>query len=202
MNVGINAPIQIEFSKPISPALIGQISLLIGSTPVAVTPAVTTLNQVVTLTPDLPLAANTTYTISVTGVKDTTGNTMVGTTTSTFTTGPTVDYTAPTLVSITPANNAASVSVNTTITLVFSKAMNPVSFDLNNGYLTLATTNTSIAVPFAISFSADFKTVTLTPTSALTAATQYTVTVYGGPQLTDVSGNPLATGATSNFATQ
>jgi hypothetical protein len=200
-NVGINAPIQIQFSKPISPASIGQISLLIGSTPVAVTPAVTTLNQVVTLTPALPLTANTTYTISVTGVKDTTGNTIVGTTTSTFTTGPTVDYTTPTVLSITPTNGASGVAVSTNIQIVFSKAMNPVAFDPINGYTTLVTTNTSTAVAFTVSFSADFKTATLTTTSPLAAATQYTLNlVYIA--IADVSGNVSQTNVSSSFTTQ
>jgi hypothetical protein len=200
-NVGINAPIQILFSKPISSASVGQVSLLIGNTQVAVTAAVTTLNQVVTLTPALPLTANTTYTISVTGVKDTTGNTMVGTTTSTFTTGPTVDYTAPTVVSITPTNGATGVAVSTNIQIVFSKAMNPVAFDPINGYTTLVTTNTSTAVAFTVSFSADFKTATLTTTSPLAAATQYTFNVVY-IAIADVSGNVSQTNVSSSFTTQ
>ncbi len=68
--------------------------MLAGGTQVAVTGAVTNLNQILTLTPADPLAANTTYTISIVGVKDFVGNTMVGTITSTFTTGPGVDFTA------------------------------------------------------------------------------------------------------------
>ena len=129
-----------------------------------VTPTVTNMNQVLTLTPAVPLTANTTYTISVTGVKDFTGNTMVGTTTASFTTGLGVDDTPPSLVSVTPADGVTSVPVSSTIKLLFSKVMNPISFDSNSGYITLATTNTAATVAFTVTFSVDLKTATLTPT--------------------------------------
>jgi large repetitive protein len=175
--------------------------LLAGGTQVAVTGAVTNLNQILTLTPADPLAANTTYTISIVGVKDFVGNTMVGTITSTFTTGPGVDFTAPAIVSLTPANDTPGVPAATKIQIQFSKAMNPLTFDQNAGNITLVTTNTLNPVSFTVALSTDFKTATLTP-SSLAGGTQHTVTVFAGG-LMDVSGNGLQAGDDiSNFTTQ
>jgi len=199
-NIGINALVQIEFSKIISPTSIGQVSLLAGSLPVGVTAAVTNMNQTLTLTPTDPLAANTVYTISIKGVRDFVGNTMAGTITDTFTTGPGADLTSPTILSITPAANT-TVPDNTQIQIQFSKAMNPLTLDptVSPGAFTLVTVNTSTTVPFTVSFSADFKTVTVTPTGGLAAATQYTFSVVSGP---DASGNLIQAGASVNFTAQ
>jgi hypothetical protein len=198
--VGTNALAQIEFNKGISPTSVGQVVLLQGGSPIAVTSALSNLSQTLTLTPAIPLAANTTYTISITGVQDFAGNTLVGTLTKNFTTGPGVDLTAPTIISITPASNT-TVPDNTKIQVQFSKAMNPLTLDptVSPGDLTLVTTNTSTPVPFAISFSADLTTATVTPTGGLAAGTQYTFTVASG---TDASGNLLQAGGTVNFTTQ
>jgi hypothetical protein len=198
--VGINALVQVEFSKVISPTSIGQINLFQGGTPISVTRTLSNMNQAVTLTPAVPLSASTIYTISITGVKDFVGNTLVGTVTSTFTTGPGADFVAPNLLSTSPTDGASSIPTNTTIKLVFDKAMNPLTFDPVAGEITLVTTNTSTPVAFAVTFSADFKTATLT-TTGLASATQYTLTVFGSG-VADVSGNRIVPTNFVNFTTQ
>jgi hypothetical protein len=94
--VPVNAPVQILFSEPVQPTSIGQITLTTGGNPVAVTPSFSDANQLLTLTPTLPLlASNTSYTITIKGVADTAGNQMVGTVTNTFQTGPTFNLLHP-----------------------------------------------------------------------------------------------------------
>ena len=79
----------------------------------------------VLLRPVLPLAANTTYTVRVSGLKDITGNMMAGDETSTFTTGVGVDLAGPTFVSSLPASGATEVSRNPVIQLQFDEAIRP-----------------------------------------------------------------------------
>ena len=63
--VPVNAPVQILFSEPIQPTSIGQITLTTAGNPVAVTPSFSDANQLLTLTPTLPLLAPTPATPSL-----------------------------------------------------------------------------------------------------------------------------------------
>ncbi len=70
----------------------------------------------VMLSPAAPLAANTAYTVTVTGVRDRAGNVLAGTSTSTFTTG---DFGA--LSALTPPETTLAVATGSTNTLVVSR---------------------------------------------------------------------------------
>src|SRR6266853_3580902 len=94
-------------------------------------------------------------------------------------TGTGTDLVTPTVVSTFPTANQANVPVNSTLQAVFSQAMDPASFDVNNSF-TLRDASNNV-IPATITFSADFKTVTLQPNSNLT----------GGGSLYDVGGNVL-----------
>jgi hypothetical protein len=125
--VPVNAPVQILFSEPINPTSIGQITVLTGGNPVAVTPAFTSANQVLTLTPTLPLPANANYTLTITGVKDTAGNPMTATVTNTFTTGPSFNVLQPSVILTDPPAGAIGVGTNVAPRLVFNERLNPLS---------------------------------------------------------------------------
>jgi hypothetical protein len=209
-NVPTNAQIQIEFSKEISPDFLSDVQLLIGATPVPATVSINTsnpggysqaINTVVTITPTALLSESTTYTISVSGVQDVQGNPIASTYTSQFTTNATgVNLTPPTLISITPANGATGAGASN-VKLVFSAPMNQLTFDAANTWFLLELNSTSAVVQTTLSWSADGKTVTMTPTSPLTTGTTYKVYVYY-PYLTDLAGNALAApsfGTTSTF---
>jgi hypothetical protein len=147
------------------------------------------------------LLPNTTYTYSVTGVTDISGNAITPVTT-TFTTGSSFDFTSPTATVASPANGATSVLVSTTASVTFSAAMSPVLIDSNHIYL--RTHNTQTLVETTLTISPDLKTVTLTPTAPLTPATIYDlVTATPNWYLTDIAGNPYYnTGVVSTFTTQ
>ena len=152
-------------------------------------------DQGIELQPYAPLSPNTAHTITVAGVTDIAGNGLAKTFTSTFTTGPTAALAVPVVLSVTPANGAQNVPDSTaTVVVVFSAAMDPVSFTAQRFYLYDATTGTT--VPTVTSFSPDYTTATLTPTSPLAAATSYTVyftsAYYNtGNTLTDLAGNSV-----------
>ena len=107
-----NVPIQIEFNKEMDPTSIANLQLLQGSTRVAVTVSFTRLNHVIVLTPNVPLQFSTVYTISINGVKDSTGNTFSGTQLVNFTTGTTIKVNAPSAVTMTPCCSQISVPDN------------------------------------------------------------------------------------------
>jgi hypothetical protein len=91
------------------------------------------------------------------------------------TTSPTA--TAPALTSVSPAENATGVAVNSTISLHFSGAMASGMeefMDLHVDALSGAT------VPMSCTWSGDRETVTCTPQSALMPHTDYVIHVGGG----------------------
>ena len=157
--VPVNAPVQILFSEPIQPTSIGSITVNTGGSPIAVTPTFSDGNQLLTLTPTLPLlAANAGYTITITGVKDTAGNVMSGTVTNTFTTGPTFNLIHPSVTVADPPTNSIGVGTNVAPQVVFSERLNPLSVVTssnelyNNGSVELYNNATSQFVPVTVSY--------------------------------------------------
>jgi hypothetical protein len=194
--VPVNAPVEILFSEPIQPTSIGQITVTTGGNPVAVTPTFSDANQLLTLTPTLPLlAADASYTITITGVKDTAGNTMTGTVTNTFTTGPTFNLLHPSVTLSDPPNGATGVGTNVAPRVVFSERLNPLtvvssSNELyNRGSVELYNNATSQFVPATVSMSADRLTAIVTPSSPLLTGTSYGIYVGYGANYYDVAGN-------------
>jgi hypothetical protein len=193
--VPTNAPVQILFSEPVQPNTIGQITLKTGGNPIAVSTSFSDANQLLTLTPALPLLVNTSYTISITGVKDTAGNSMVGTVTNTFTTGGTFDLGAPSVLLTDPAADALAVGTNVIARVEFSKRMNPLSIatssnePYNQGSVELLNGDTGVPVPITVTMSSDRTTAILTPTSALLPNTLYQLSVGNAGNYYDVAGN-------------
>jgi hypothetical protein len=189
--VPINAPVDILFNEPIDSASLAGVTLKQGSTVVPTTTSLYDGDQGVQLEPLVPLSAGTVYTINVTGVLDITGNAQSAFSSVSFTTGTGVDLTVPTIVSTNPTSGQANVPDNTTCQVVFSEPMDPAFFDPNNS-LTLRTSS-NVVVPATITFSANYTTATLTPTSALTGggATYYFEIGYQAP-LFDLGGNQLS----------
>ncbi len=189
--VPINAPVQILFSEPISGATLEGVTLKQGSTVIPTIASLYDGDQGIQLLPQAPLATGTVYTISVTGVVDINGNLQSSFPSQSFTTGTGTDLVAPTVVSTNPTNGQTNVPDNTTIQVVFNEAMDPASFDPNNSFTLLDSSNK--VVPATITFSADYKTATLHPSSNLTGGGA-TYTMYVGPNSTpplqDLGGNP------------
>jgi len=202
-----NAPVQILFSEPIQPTSIGQVTLKTGGNPVAFTPTFSDANQLLTLTPTLPLlASNATYTLTITGVNDTAGNTMVGTVTNTFQTGSTFDLLHPSVTLSDPAPSTTGVGTNVTPRLVFNKRLNPLSVVsssnelYNHGSVVMYNTNTGQYIPATVSMTADRLTAILTPNSALLPNTGYTLYIGCLVSYYDVAGN-YGNCYASNFVT-
>jgi hypothetical protein len=157
----------------------------------------------------VPLQASTAYTISILGVRDIVGNTMSGTTTVPFNTGPAVKLNPPNLAnnglvsgSVTPCCSQTGISRTTTIQIAFDSPMDPLTFDTVVKHAALVQVGTQTVVPTTVSFSADFKTVTLTPSAQLAATTSYDVVVnFGFGTVTDMAGNTYNGSFRTSFTT-
>ena len=193
--VPVNTPIQILFSEPVQPNTISQVALKTGGNTVPVITSFSDANQLLTLTPTVPLTINTSYSISITGVKDTAGNAMSGTVTNTFTTLGTFDLTAPSVLASDPAPDTIGVGTNVVARVQFTERMNPLSIatssnePYNQGSVELLNGDTGAPVPITVTMSSDRTTAILTPTSALVPNTLYQISVGNAVNYYDVAGN-------------
>ncbi|NOJ93416.1 hypothetical protein HMI51_10790 [Corallococcus coralloides] len=109
-----------------------------------------------------------------------------------------VDRTAPTVASFLPAKDAATVGVHDSIQVTFSEPMNPLS--VTEAAVGLKT-GTGDAIAKSVALSADGKTLTVTPLSALSApsSVQVDLTAAAGA-LTDLAGNGVMSAPAWSFS--
>jgi len=198
--------LELLFNEPIAGNSLGNITLTetpLGGgaqTTIPITVSPVNGNTIVTVQLPYALQPNTTYTYNITGATDYNGNPM-NPVTSSFTTGTNYDWTNPVITSTNPVNGTNLTGVPTTMSVTFSKAMDPVLIDSNHIYL--QTHNTGTPVPTTITLSPDYLTATLTPTTPLAEGTIYDI-VYSSNNwyLTDIAGNQLYnSGIESTFTT-
>jgi hypothetical protein len=216
-NVPTNAFIEAVFSSPVNGASLGSVTLTGGGNP----PYTTIINNtyytddvVIRIVPQSLLLPNTTYTVTIAGVKDVAGNTAA-TQSFSFTTGLNFQTTGLTFVSgtattgsgTTPLTTSAivqNVTDNPTFTITFDHAADFASLLQKYGGITLRDTSNTIVsgVTLNMALSADQKTVTIT-TSGLAAATTYHLWIaYGVNPPLDVSGNAYQSNTQLAFKTQ
>src|SRR6185436_14364258 len=99
----------------------GVARLLDGDTPVPVSVALVNDGLAVGVTPTQPLRPQTLHTLHLEGIRDQSGNLMVGGFDSRFTTGAFVDTVAPTIVRTSPTANLVGVPINSPVTVEFSE---------------------------------------------------------------------------------
>ncbi len=185
--IPLNGAIQITFDSPLMPGFLDAITLSAGGTPVSVRArTLSNGNRTVSVFPNLLLSPNTTYTVSVTGVKDLSGNLMTAVVTYSFTSGDAVDLVAPTVVSTSPVSSATGVSRSVTPTITLSEAIDPATVE---GSVGIRLTYMSTALDASLTLSADRKTITITPAAPLRASTTYQFTYTG--RLADLAGNTV-----------
>ena len=109
------------------------------------------------------------------------------------------DVTPPTVSARAPSAGQANVAVGTTVAVTFSEAMDATTINTS----TVELRNASNALVAAtVTYSGNVAT--LTPSAALAAASNYTVTVHGGstdPRVKDAAGNALAANDSWTFTT-
>ena len=118
-----------------------------------------------------------------------------------FTTTAPSDTTPPAVITSLPANGATGVAVGTSVSVTFSKAIDPASLTSSTFELRGPT---NVLVTASVSYNASTRTATLTPNSPLLASTTYTPTLRGGitdPRVKDLAGNALVANVSWPFTT-
>ena len=105
------------------------------------------------------------------------------------------DSTPPTLTSVTPALNATAVATSTTVVWLFSEAIQPGCVTKDN-FMLIKDSDGSVVAGTLVQSNGN-RTVTFTPTSALTGAAVYRPVYTSGVK--DLAGNAIANGAVSKF---
>jgi hypothetical protein len=184
--VAVGANVTTVFSTPV--AGVSGTTVRLSAPNGTVVPARVTYNattRTATLDPTRSLAADTRYTVRLTGgttaIRDTAGNPLAGTSWS-FLTGA-----APAVSARVPASGATGVSVSANLTVRFTEPVAGVSagsFQVR--------TSTGAVVAATVRYSPSTRTATLDPKVDLARGQRYTVTVTGGASaVRDVAGNPL-----------
>ncbi len=202
-SIPLNALIIVQFSKPIDGiSLSNGLQVLSGSNVVSGAVALSDSNQRVTFTPTAPLAANTTYTVSLTSqITDVGGLSLSNPTISTLATGLTSDTTTPIVSIQNLAPNQINVPTNGVVQIQFTKPIVPLTVTSSTFYLMPYPAGGPVAA--TISVSPDGMSATLTPISPLIPFTLYYVQVING--ISDLEGHAISgsggfftTGATSD----
>ena len=195
--VGINATLRVRFSESVNALTVDDTTIAVSDAVGAAVPCsirFADTDRLVTLVPHVPLAGNSDYTLSLSGVTDVAGNPVVPVTTS-FQTGFGPDLQPPEVISITPSGEG--VAVNTAVVVGFSEPIDPAT--ISPATLNLYNQATGEYVDGTLSVDGTGQVVFLVPSAPLAVGTYYQVGVSDGVQ--DVSGNALAGFAGGYFTT-
>jgi hypothetical protein len=187
-----NGSISAEFSETLdlTTATLANFSVT-GATGGAVTWNST--SRSVTFTGTLPVSS--TVTVTVSGMKDLSGNTMTAKSWS-FTTSAAADTVKPTVSSTIPTASAININ-SSSVSAIFSENMK--SSTMNGATFSLLDNTTGLLVQGAVSYDDTTRTMTFTPSAKLTRATVYTATITTGAK--DLGNNTLAAAVTWSFTT-
>ena len=186
--ISVTSPVTFNMTNLINPASVSSttVEVYVSATNEVVAGSYKVNGAAVTFTPLTQYPANTQMGMYIYGLTDEAGNPAYYGGFGTFTTANTVDLTAPT-VTITPANGATNIGLNTQIVLAFSKSINPSTITPN----TLALFNGDTSLGYNYSVSRDNRTVVVNYNGAtLPAGATITIELTSGIQ--DISGNALA----------
>jgi RHS repeat-associated protein len=209
-NVGDNANVRLLFSKPINPITVNSSTIQLSGGGITFVPdsiSFSNSNQMVLLTPHSPLPDNTLMTLTVSGITDVAGNSIVPQTT-TFTTGTGPDVVPPVIVWASPlqANPyypPTNVPLNAIMQVQTNESIDPGTVN-SNTFPLFDETSGVVQINATYSVSTDGRTITLIPSAPLTANHHYYVYAFNG--MADLAGNTLSTAVTGvmgnfNFTT-
>ena len=187
--VSVTTAITLTFNKPIDALTVNATNLQITNQTanIPIPGVFSTSGATVTFTPTGQIPASTPVSVSVGSVQDYVGNGFQGYQFS-FTTEATPDTTPPTVTSVTPANNATNLGLNTAVTLNFSKSLDPTTINSSNFALFDGTTRLPASVT-SINYPSDARSVTI---GYPELPGNSTIQVVATDNVTDLSGNALA----------
>lgn len=199
VGVGTNVKVIAVLNNEMKPGTIDGTSFTLqGESEPAITGTVSYNSDTLSaaLDPGSNLTDSTLYTaVITTAVEDVADNALLEDFTWTFTTGAGTDTTAPTVTSTTPADGATDVLLNTKVTVVFDKAIDPDSVTASSFSLNDDTAGETVAGSLRY---VNPSTVVLSPSANLAASSGHTLTL--STAMTDIAANPLGL-TTASFTT-
>lgn len=198
--VPINAPLIVQFTKPMDPSTLTPQAFNItdgtsGTTvPGMVQVDATGLTASFIAQSNLGVGRYFSSNTLESPIRDTSGNALSSSSYFYFKTAFTSDTQGPTLLGVSPSNNATSVPLNAQIVLEFDRPLDTVS--ISSGF---QVQTGSSAVAGGVALSDSNKRIVFTPTGGLTANTSYSIVTTS--QITDVAGYGLANPGTYTLTT-
>ncbi|MGH8551266.1 MAG: Ig-like domain-containing protein [Methylococcales bacterium] len=199
-NVPVNSLIVMEFDEPLSVITVNRgIEILQNGQVVQGSFACSNGHRTVTFTSQSALTPNALHSVNLTtALTDLVGNPLDNPQNFGFTTGQTGDVIRPTLLNASPVNGSVNVPTNAVMTVQFSEPMNATTINSSTFFLERVSGVFGV-VPTTVSVAADGMSATLTPTSALLAATTYRIRAFN---MSDLAGNVYSgTSVPSQFTT-
>jgi hypothetical protein len=193
-NVAFNKKIAVTFSEMMDPSSINTSSIILNHGTVNVIGAVSYSGVTAIFTPAVNLLPNTQYTGTITTqVKDLADNFLANNYVWSFTTGATADLTPPTVILTDPINFETGVSLDKSITVTFSEAIDASTVTT----ATFTVMQSSVFISGTVTFSGT--TAVFTPSENLSPNETYTATVTTG--IKDLAGNSMAANYVWSFST-
>ncbi|MEQ1933227.1 MAG: Ig-like domain-containing protein [Fimbriimonadaceae bacterium] len=182
------------FSSPVDTATVTSTSFKASTPTGALSGTVSSTGSTATLLLTSSLPPNTVIVATVTtAIRDMTGRTLAKNFAWTFTTGNSGDVIAPVVSSTDPSNGSASVTLNKSVTAVFSEPMEAGT--LNQSTFKVQSAGGSVAGIISL----QDEIATFNPTNNFTPSTTYTATITTGAK--DLSDNPMAADKIWTFTT-
>ncbi|MBK5277181.1 MAG: Ig-like domain-containing protein [Desulfuromonadales bacterium] len=185
--VGITTPITASFSEEIDPFMLtANFTVDDAGDPVSGTVSYIPAIRTAVFTPSVPLANNTTYTVTIaTGIRDRAGNAMAVPVTWSFTTIR-KETVLPLVTATVPAARSLNVQINSPIIAIFSEPMDPATINAATFKLSAA----GVPVAGTVSYDPVSNTASFTPAEpALAFSTAYSVSIFTA--VSDLAGNHL-----------
>ena len=173
----INTTLVFYVSKQIDPLSFNTTSAVAlkttsGNTPVAGTITLGSDLQTITFKPTANLAVSTNYTVNISGFTDITGNALTPFSGTFSTNSSSVPDTIRAIITSTvPANAATGVATNATITINYSKPIDPISANSSTIYIYSQQTGIPIPGSYAVTNTPTTGQVVFTPLSPVPAGT-------------------------------
>lgn len=183
--VPVGAPVVLEFSERVDPATVTEDTFQVATSGIPVTGSlyVNAEGRGVSFVPELPLVADTPYTVSIgQEIADLAGNSLPQGVTFTFRTTAEGDVVAPQLSSASPAPGAADVPTNARVVLQFSEPLAEVGTLVDR----IALQNAGTPVAGAVSVSDGGRRAAFQPAALLEPGAAYAMTITG---IRDLTGN-------------
>ncbi|MES0490186.1 MAG: Ig-like domain-containing protein [Leptospirales bacterium] len=207
IGVGTNAAVSITMSELINPVTLNNTSITVvdaAQVQVAGIYSFDANSNTINFSPSANLATNMDFTVNVTaGLMDMAGNAATPYA-FTFTSGAGIDSIAPTVSATSPLDTATSVSLNASISIQFSEAMDPSTITLFDGISGSVSVLDGVGTPALgnLYYDGPSNSAIFIPSADYNALSAYQITVTSGAAgVKDLSGNSLVADYIVSFTT-